>query len=1033
MSSTDELVNKFLDALAGMPAFPHHKFSDRLFNKVRESYIINPFKSALGAADTHDHYATGASTHLDDIDISDQLNEMAAQSLAQATANLGETSDQFGFRHCIDKTSAGNWFKDSIIRVAPFLVAEHLSWELSFSKHGLPPLRELRKNQEFVKAYRDKLLNKNFIQGTIQSDVSASNHNRSTFLLFALAYFESNPKLSNVVCNEEIWTRQVGTVGAAWIVELVHTLQTDAVDAANHISRSFSPIFARNDDGRLCVCNHDELTKKLFVNNRNLKKVIAQNHPASTAVTGQIETGYKKLQKGVFSGWNSVQDVLLQEWNNQLPKFDAAIQSYAIKSRDDSGPLPGGTYLATYYGDEVAKLIDTGKSKYPKYFTKSAPKHHTSEFIANYSFQCLAAGTVILTKDGEKPVEELQDDEVLIARGSLPQYSRDTIYGKTSNEDRKVPVGGQTLFYGFNDDTPFFTSSHIFHTTTGLRAIDPTLASRQNPTVTVGKLDIGHVVFRLSGNAKYSFITIQSFSTRREQETKFVYEIHLSEGRSYHANGYLTSVSYPTTTPKTVAAELEKLAPYDRLKLLYKFPELESVLQKYDSATLSEALTEEIKQEAKRRTARLYTVRDGANDQLPLSDINRTYVVERRAEENVDGSNDNLPQTINLQEGVISINDNAPLDQASIDPKERSLIWTRQVRDDRYEHGILKLDTTGLAGRGAVFYTTEAEADSSQIEGFQKETSYFSVTSRNPTYKVAKASFDGKIADNQLMAEKPAPPDEDDTSNDLTFTLQYETAAMTLASDLPTDLRKIQNPASFGNIIIHTKQVGGSSGLKMVVARIPFLDILRDAFNLTSPDILKDVFAKLGKDGAVNPDDYQAAAKIESLYEAPVTQDKHGRMVANIRMIDARTLHNAADFNNGLQKTFNTITKQTGLSVPMIFQELEVTISNDFSSAWGQVYEWNPDMKGMMGARHFLHSTTLEEEVAGQRATREGNSTAAGNLISSNPSVPISTPQLPPSTAASNLDPMAGGLDCDALKMLDGYSEYSVSSASIRI
>ena len=59
--------------------------------------------------------------------------------------------------------------------------------------------------------------------------------------------------------------------------------------------------------------------------------------------------------------------------------------------------------------------------------------------------------------------------------------------GDCSDEIMKEACGEGTILFGFNDEESFFTANHVFYTTTGLRAIDPIGAKRENPWLEVGK------------------------------------------------------------------------------------------------------------------------------------------------------------------------------------------------------------------------------------------------------------------------------------------------------------------------------------------------------------------------------------------------------------------------------------------------------------------------------------------------------------------------------------------------------------------
>ncbi|KAI9154789.1 hypothetical protein HJFPF1_07346 [Paramyrothecium foliicola] len=974
---------------------------------------------------------------LDDVDVSSLLDEMAAQSMARAVADLASVSDQYSSETVPTRwTNAEDWFRDSIIRTAPFLLAEHISWQLKSSKHHLPPLRELRDNADFVKAYYTKLLDQNFIRGTILKDIVNYDHHYSTFLLFSLAYFEAKPELKEIISGESIWTRQVGTVGAAWIVELIGVSKCEIGDVTHHISRGFSPLFAANESGRLDVCKHDERTRKLFVDNLHLTQILAQHHPQSKEIAAQIQSRLQTIQAGSLAQWSSIQDVLLTEWRSKMSVFDSAAQSCALQQRQHKPRSYGGSRIVTTWtGEKVAQLIDTGNAKYPKYFSKAAPKHSREDVESMPSFNCLAPGTIIHTETGSKAVQDLQDGEALLARGNFKEYKRAATYGKVSREDRRIPVEGAVL-YGFNDEDAFFTSSHIFHTTTGLRALDPSLACRQNPTLAIGQLNIGHVLFRIDDELNYSYVVIRSISSREAPDLDCVYNLHLSEARSYHANGYLVSVSYPEITPKDVAESLQRLSPYDRLRLLQKFPEVQAILQQHDTETLRQALDIEIKQEAKRRTARFYQERAIPSERLQLSDITLAYVTETVRKPPSAGADDAPPKMILLQEGVVCIDDDKPLAQASIDSNARSLMWTRQLGPDKWEHGMLKLDQTGLSGHGAVFFTNEAEPDSSNAEEFRMNAIYFTVASQAPDMMAEKpaekpefsammvdenvSSRHAMVADTQLSVASTA-----DSNTDLVYTLQFDGVAMA-PTDTLSSSRPLQSATKFGNIIIHTDQIGGPTGMRIPIVKVPFLDRLCQAMNAAAPQLVSEAIAKLKTNGPTSEGDYQTAQDVKSLYSSSVIQNKDGNMVANVRMFDASALSEMADFSDVFEKTFQAVTNNSNASVPLIFQEMEVTISSDFTTAYGVVYEWNPDCKGMMGNRHYLHSTTLQDELDVKSTTREANATAAGGLVSNDPSVPMSTPQLPPSSAAGTVDPHMAAMDCGPLQNLDGYNEFSI-------
>ena len=107
------------------------------------------------------------------------------------------------------------------------------------------------------------------------------------------------------------------------------------------------------------------------------------------------------------------------------------------------------------------------------------------------------------------------------------------------------------LIYSIDDEAPFFTAGHVFFTATGLRALDPSLAMKENPWSDIGRLSVGHRLLRLQPDStKYEEVPIESISSAFLPDVKYVYGVHLREGRrSYHANRYLVAVNYPEASP----------------------------------------------------------------------------------------------------------------------------------------------------------------------------------------------------------------------------------------------------------------------------------------------------------------------------------------------------------------------------------------------------------------------------------------------------------------------------------------------------
>lgn len=60
-----------------------------------------------------------------------------------------------------------------------------------------------------------------------------------------------------------------------------------------------------------------------------------------------------------------------------------------------------------------------------------------------------------------------------------------------------------------NDEAPFATPGHVFHTTTDLRAVDPSVASRENAWLDIRILRVGRFLYRLREDGRDGYDTVK--------------------------------------------------------------------------------------------------------------------------------------------------------------------------------------------------------------------------------------------------------------------------------------------------------------------------------------------------------------------------------------------------------------------------------------------------------------------------------------------------------------------------------------------
>ncbi|RGP81068.1 hypothetical protein FLONG3_857 [Fusarium longipes] len=197
-------------------------------------------------------------------------------------------------------------------------------------------------------------------------------------------------------------------------------------------------------------------------------------------------------------------------------------------------------------------------------------------------------GTLVeRASNGSVAIEALREDDVVLTRaGGQDQW------GFCSDEIVESAAPG--TLYGFNGRSAFFTAGHPFYTTTGIRAIDPSLALVENPWLNVGTLRVGHQLLCLNSEKKgYDLETITEISAVASNVTS-VYGVHLRQGlRSYHANGYLVALNYPEITAAAIARRLQAFPEQERLQMLQSLADLKPLFARFGAGTVVDRLAQE--------------------------------------------------------------------------------------------------------------------------------------------------------------------------------------------------------------------------------------------------------------------------------------------------------------------------------------------------------------------------------------------------------------------------------------------------------
>ncbi|RHZ44271.1 uncharacterized protein CDV56_103029 [Aspergillus thermomutatus] len=277
-----------------------------------------------------------------------------------------------------------------------------------------------------------------------------------------------------------------------------------------------------------------------------------------------------------LSTLKSLGDQLSQQWDTGNRVFQDAVTDFINRSRDQDG-------------DSHTEVFDTATWDSP--LPCPARTHHIGDRVS-----CFRPGTQVLTQSGSAKIEDIRPGAEIISRGGS-----DREFGICSDEINKMSTNrsddsrGRIDLWGFNGGPEFFTEGHVFHTTAGLRAVNPAISAIKNPYLLVGKLGVGHSVLHTEDGKTYTPILIESIHSKRA-DCDFVYDVHMVDGkRTYHANGFLVRNSYPDITINSIAKALLTLPAKERVDALKSLQELKPLLARFGIATIEELLRQELR------------------------------------------------------------------------------------------------------------------------------------------------------------------------------------------------------------------------------------------------------------------------------------------------------------------------------------------------------------------------------------------------------------------------------------------------------
>jgi hypothetical protein len=442
-------------------------------------------------------------------------------------------------------------------------------------------------------------------------------------------------------------------------------------------------------------------------------------------------------------------------------------------------------------------------------------------------------------------------------------------------------------------------------TTTGLRAIDPRAAQALNPFQQIGRLAVGHCLYRLNGNS-YELVEITSIELS-PQTDETLHRVALEgDVQSLHANGYLVACDDPLNSAKRTARLLQQLPKDQRLLYLVNQRQILPLLQKYSLQTIEDSLDREIRdlEHAPWRFCRnAASLRLRPSGGVPLDLLERRFRLTAYHEEKLP-SGYILPD-LNIVDGSV-IADGQVVLRTVMDARARTFRWTRELpQQGVFEHACMRVYPHGKAGSGVVYLTADADPDDI---GAKPTTLSFRALAISPS----------KIATPKT------------TSNDGSFEVA-DTLSLTIDKTVwppDTNWNTVKDPTSGGTIELGTYTSPG--GYSVPTARIPSLD---------------DIQTKINQAKGRN---------LEPLYRCVSTRSEAGNPIFTVEINRAAWLPFLAD--GGTSGSNFGLKFQSKLGVdaqlPCLFEELR--IEQDLfwpEDSKAVLFEYNAKMRGMKGNR----------------------------------------------------------------------------------
>ncbi|KAF7596915.1 hypothetical protein BBP40_011960 [Aspergillus hancockii] len=896
-------------AVQALDPFPFEGFTDELHNKTKYDYLVRGMFNDIPVSpqfppddpEWHDPKLAG-------LIATSQFHRLAIASVSHSVLSVSNDLEKDDVRHVknyIDPTAAGLRYGEAMSNLMSFGLAAHIGRKLkSICQRSLPDLHELTGFFDYAK---EQMLSDQFIDASVDWDDAKENHLFSISMLLIADYLQKDPQ-SIPAYGPYYWERASYEILKAWS-QRIHDTQTKGDDQKTDQLVQFG---GRAASITFCPATGNDIVKPTAtfeVMNGFYASILSSQDATATPT----ETEYKQavaasLQRlsgaeGIVNEWKTYSETLEDKYKTlKTGLWQEAVDATYTKCNwcalyewaHDSWYSEKSLYQENPY--ELVFLNEP----------PSRPSDCSQQYLSIVEPSLQPNLQVECTSSENYPVQQTDEDFCLLELSDSPE---------SKSMPDNVPTHQKlATLIGFNREPPFAVPTQVFHTTSGSRAVDFNAAQASNPHENIGRLAVGHVLFRWnSGNQRYDHIEIGSIEqTPTSMEGLDIGSIHeLTHLR--HANGYLVSENSPDHTLKSIANLVRDLPVRERLAYLRTCPELAATFATNDIFTLQKRLNLELFGETSAPgeeglllgkelldwsslPTSVYTRHRSNRNGISLDKLQKHYYLS------ADHPGRPLPPgyrfpELSIVDGCIIADGEVEI-RSTFDSHARTFRWTRELpRPQQVEHGLFQVHADGTRGTGVIYLTLELDPCKLVREGL------------HPFHAAVTQKHELKTGFNP--------------SHTIKTTVDRD------AWPAESDFHQPTNPMDGVEIELGTYLT--EEGYQFTNVQVPVLDKLQQQLN-----------SKTGKD-------------LESFYRATCTTTKTA--------IEATvTFHRAPLIpfisNAGLDVDVFDVDFQStvgiDLTLPVLFQELVVELDEFFYDTTGALYEYEPGVRAAKGTRHIV-------------------------------------------------------------------------------